>query len=111
MALPGVLRLKKNSDFKTVFTEGRFVSGRFLKLFYRPNQLLYNRIGCSIQKAKLKNLVQKNRLQRLIKEACLKNLNIIQGYDLVWVLQERKIILPTFRDVEDEVSSLLKRIV
>ena len=84
------------------------VKGKLLNLYFKPNSLSTNRVGCSIPNSRVKNLVQRNRLQRLIKEAYIKNSNIISGYDLIWTLRQGLSVSLSFKEVEWEVKLLIE---
>ena len=110
MALKRLLRLRKPSEFKSVYNDGKIARGKLLGLFFKPNGLSCNRTGCSIPGKKVKSSVHRNRLRRLISESCMKNSEIISGYDLVWVIQHSVPVSVSFKEVDEEVAGLLKRV-
>lgn len=77
-------RLKKNSDFKPVYSKGRSFATKILVMYYRPNRLSVNRIGFSISK-KVGKAVVRNRIRRLIKENLREIFDIRSGYDIIFV--------------------------
>lgn len=77
-------RLKKNSDFKPVYTKGRSFATKILVMYYKPNNLSHNRIGFSISK-KIGKAVVRNRVRRLLKENLREIFDIRCGYDIIFV--------------------------
>ena len=59
--------LRNNREFQMVYNEGNSKANRYLVLYYRKNDLEYNRLGISVSK-KVGNSVPRNRIKRLIKE-------------------------------------------
>lgn len=81
--------LKKNQEFKKVYSKGKSVVNKYLVMYYLKNDLPYNRIGFSISK-KVGNSVTRNRVRRLMKESLrLSTINVKSGYDLVFIARVR----------------------
>ena len=82
--------LRKDKDFSAIYRRGKSVGDRYLVLFYRPNNLTYNRTGFLASK-KVGNSVKRNRARRLMKESyrhLLKNGVIPDGpthYDFIMI--------------------------
>ena len=78
------LRLKRSTDFKKVFKEGkRFPSPRFV-LYIRKNALPQARLGVSISKSHFKLATRRNRLRRIARELFRKDISRdFKGYDFV----------------------------
>lgn len=60
--------LRKQSDFSAIYNKGKSVGERYVVLFYRKNNLPYNRMGFLASK-KVGNSVKRNRARRLMKES------------------------------------------
>ena len=60
--------LRNNREFQMVYNEGNSKANRYLVLYYRKNDLEYNRLGTSVSK-KVGNSVVRHRLTRLIRES------------------------------------------
>ena len=60
--------LKKNSDFKDVYTRGKSYANKYLVMYVLENDLSKNRIGISVSK-KVGNSVVRHRVTRLIRES------------------------------------------
>ncbi|MGN0383179.1 MAG: ribonuclease P protein component [Eubacterium sp.] len=75
--------LKKNSDFKKVFDNGKSVANRYLVMYVLSNDTNRNRIGISVSK-KVGNSVVRHRITRLIRESYRLNINMFNsGLDMV----------------------------
>ena len=75
--------LKKNSDFKNVYTHGKSYANKYLVMYVLENDLGKNRIGISVSK-KVGNSVVRHRLTRLIRESYrLKEEKFQCGYDII----------------------------
>ena len=75
--------LKKNRDFKQVYSAGRPAVNGVLRLYARPNGMDQNRLGLSVGK-KTGNAVKRNKVKRLIREAYkIVEPSLKQGYDIV----------------------------
>lgn len=83
MLKPNVLRRKK--DFTTIYNKGKSIGEKYVVLFYRKNNLDYNRTAFLASK-KVGNSVLRNRARRLMKESYRElEKNLESGYDLIWI--------------------------
>ena len=77
--------LKKNSDFKIVYSHGKSYANKYLVMYVLENDLGKNRIGISVSK-KVGNSVVRHRVTRLIRESYRLHENIFNsGLDIVVV--------------------------
>ena len=77
--------LKKNSDFKLVYSRGKSYANKYLVMYMLENNLGKNRIGISVSK-KVGNSVVRHRVTRLIRESYRLHENIFNsGLDIVIV--------------------------
>ena len=75
--------LRNNKEFQMVYNEGKSKANKYLVLYYRKNDLEYNRLGISVSK-KVGNSVVRHRTTRLIRESYRLNQdNLKTGYDMV----------------------------
>ncbi|AQS57759.1 ribonuclease P protein component [Desulforamulus ferrireducens] len=80
--------LKKNADFKSVYSKGISAANRYLVLYKLPSKGLGKRFGFSISK-KVGKAVCRNRLRRILKEICRLNLDrFANGYDYVFIVRQ-----------------------
>lgn len=115
-------RLKKMKDIEILMKQGRFVGGKLLtvKIWkinpdkfprrnYSKDDLL---IGFSIGKKISKSAVKRNFYKRKIREAVrllLKEKEILPGA-MVMIIAKSEIKEATYKEIETEVSLLLKKI-
>jgi len=77
--------LKKNDDFRSVYSLKNSVAGRYLVLYVKKNCLDINRLGISVSK-KVGNSVVRHMIRRLVKEAYrLNEEKFHKGFDLVFI--------------------------
>ena len=80
--------LKKNSDFKNVYTRGKSYANKYLVMYVLENNPGKNRIGISVSK-KVGNSVVRHRITRLVRESYRLHENIFNsGLDIVIVARK-----------------------
>ena len=80
--------LKKNSDFKYVYTRGKSYANKYLVMYMLENNMGKNRIGISVSK-KVGNSVVRHRITRLVRESYRLQENIFNsGLDIVIVARK-----------------------
>jgi len=62
-------RLRKPSEFRRVYAEGRRFEGRFVTIFVTASESECQRLGITASKKAVGNAVQRNRAKRLLREA------------------------------------------
>ncbi|MDD2553681.1 MAG: ribonuclease P protein component [Desulfotomaculaceae bacterium] len=101
--------LKKNMEYKQVYSRGKSFVDRYLVVYYLSNNLDFCRFGFTVSK-KIGNAVTRNRVRRLLKEACRLNNNVFTGgFDLVLVAR-RGIVDLDYRRVEESLLKLIKKV-
>ncbi len=79
--------LKKNQDFRCVYSNGRSCADRYLVMYILKNHTSGNRLGISVSK-KVGNSIVRHRLTRLIRESYrLNETNFSNGLDIVIVVR------------------------
>lgn len=77
--------LKKNADFRKVYSSGNSKANRYLVMYIKENGMQKNRIGISVSK-KVGNSIVRHHLTRLIRESYRLNEEMfLRGYDMVIV--------------------------
>ena len=100
--------LRKKSDFDSMYKRGKSVGDRYLVLFYRKNNLPYNRTGFLASK-KVGNSVQRNRARRLMKESYRHiQSGLPTGYDFI-IIARNTISGKKCMEVERSLMSAFRR--
>jgi ribonuclease P protein component len=100
--------LKKNKEYRNVYSRGKSVADRHLVLYFLANNLDFCRFGFTVSK-KVGNAVVRNRIRRLLKEACrLNSTSFKGGFDLVLVAR-RSMAGLEYRQVEESLLKLYKK--
>ena len=101
-------RIKKNSQFRFIYSRGKSYSNDKLVLYIFRNKKNINRIGLSVSKKVGKSVVR-NRIKRLIKESYRLNKNMYKtGYDLIFIARGKSKDAK-FTDIEKSVIYLMKK--
>ena len=99
--------LKKNSDFKNVYTHGKSFANKYLVMYVLENDMGINRIGISVSK-KVGNSVVRHRVTRLIRESYRLHENIFNsGLDIVIVARKSTFDVG-FTEIESALLHLSK---
>ncbi|NLM14083.1 MAG: ribonuclease P protein component [Epulopiscium sp.] len=94
--------LKKNFQFKIVYTKGNSIANRLLVMYRLKNGKDINRLGISVSR-KVGNSVVRNRITRLIRESYrLHEENIKLGWDIVIIAR-----IPSKESDYHEISKAL----
>lgn len=100
--------LKKQKDFRNVYSKGRSVADPLLVLYVIGNNSDTNRLGISVSK-KVGNSVVRHRITRLIRECYRLNEEKVQpGHDLCFIARAGA-AGKDFKSIERSVLNLLKR--
>lgn len=104
--------LKKNKDFKQVYSQGKSYANRYLVMYVLKNNTERNRIGISVSK-KVGNSVIRHHLTRLIRESYRLHEDMFDsGLDIVVIARTTARDI-TYREAESALLHLggLHRIV
>ncbi|MEE0691597.1 MAG: ribonuclease P protein component [Lachnospiraceae bacterium] len=100
--------LRKKSDFTAIYNKGKSVGDKYIVLFYKKNNLPYNRKAFLASK-KVGNSVKRNRARRLMKESFrLTEFKIPQGYDFIFIARNT-IVNAKCAEVKKSLESALRR--
>lgn len=103
-------RLKKNYEFRQVYTTGKSRAAKYAIIFYRKNNRGICRLGVVVSKKVGKSVVR-HRLKRLYKEA-FRHLKVQgkmeKGYDIIITARKGTAALK-FAEVMEELTELLKK--
>lgn len=100
--------LKKNYQFRYVYSRGRSIANRLLVMYSIKNGTEGNRFGISVSK-KVGNSVVRSRITRLLRESYrLSEKNIQSGYDIV-VIARGSANGASYKEVESALLHLLRK--
>lgn len=99
-------RLTKREDFSLVYSKGLYVGQDGLAIKYLHSDQSVSRIGFSIGKNFSKKAVQRNRVRRILQEACRLNIEVLKpGLDIVVMTK------PEYKDTDfKKTAEILKKI-
>lgn len=91
--------IKKNNQFKYIFSNGKSFSGKILRIIYINNNKKNNRLGICVNRD-IKNIPLKNKSKRLIRES-FRKISLKQGYDIIIVWRTIDTDFPYYEVFED----------
>ena len=101
-------RIRKNTEFRTVYRRGKSFSNPSLVLYIYKNGKDINRCGISVSK-KVGKSVTRSRVKRLIGESYrLNNEGLKIGYDLVFIARNPS-NSKNYKEIEIALKNLLKK--
>jgi len=101
-------RIRKNTEFRTVYRRGKSFSNLLLVLYIYRNGKNINRCGISVSK-KVGKSVTRSRVKRLIMESYrLNNEELKTGFDLVFIARNPS-SGKNYKEVENALKNLLKK--
>lgn len=99
-------RLRKNSEFKKVYQQGKSVPSKFVVLYFKQNRRQKTRIGISVSK-KIGGSVVRSRAKRILREAVRHHLGeLVPGVDII-LIARRAIKGIKSTEVEQSLVKLL----
>ena len=101
--------LKKNSDFRRLYSKGKSAVTPFMVVYCRRNRLGHNRLGVTVS-VKLGHAVVRNRARRRIRELYRTNEHrLLPGYDVVVVARAR-VIYGRYPELERSFLQLMRKL-
>ncbi|SDX47168.1 ribonuclease P protein component [Nitrosomonas halophila] len=86
-SLPKQQRLRKAIEFRAVLRSRTIFNGTFLRLYVKPTDSDYGRIGLIVAKRVERGAVKRNRVKRILREAFRRNQQAIAGLDCIFQLR------------------------
>ena len=102
------IRLRRTSDVRRVYDEGRSYTHRCMVLVVRPNGLDFSRVGVTASR-KVGGAVERNRAKRLLREAARRLYPRFGGGWDVMLIARTHILQLKEPQVEKALASLLRR--
>ncbi|MDR7871409.1 MAG: ribonuclease P protein component [Tissierellaceae bacterium] len=100
-------RLRKNMEFKKVYSVGKKIWNRNFILYIKKNKLDETRVGFTITK-RHGNSVVRNKIRRRLKESYRLNFdNVKTGYDLVFI-PKQNILDISYKELENSMVHIMK---
>ena len=100
--------LRRREDFSAIYKKGKSVGERYVVVFYKRNNLSYNRIAFLASK-KVGNSVKRNRARRLMKESYRHISNdLAEGYDYIFIARNT-IVDKKCADVKKSLESACRK--
>ena len=106
---PSRAKLIKTDDFSSVFNFRKRISGRFLAIHYRQNQLAWPRLGLVVAKKIARLSVQRNYMKRVLREQFRVRQQQLQPIDLI-VRPHRLFERADYHAIQQEFNDLIVRI-
>lgn len=104
------IMIKKNYEFKILFSKGKFYHGEFIHMYIKQTNQDINKFGIAVSKKQGK-AVKRNYIKRLIREN-YKNFesSIKTGTNILIVINKNKDIKDiSFKDIEENFLRTLKK--
>jgi len=103
--------LRRKSDFSTIYNKGKSVGEKYIVLFYKKNDLPYNRVAFLASKKVGKSVIR-NRARRLMKESYRELIESraikTVGYDFILIARKTIIDLKC-ADVKKAIEAAMKK--
>jgi|SRR3989344_760723 len=104
--LSKIHRLRKNTDFKAVFTKGRFAEDQFVKIKFYKNSINLTRFGFVVGLKFSKKSSFRNSIKRRLRAAVRVLLKEIKpGHDIV-IWPKNKTADAKYRELADALKNL-----
>jgi len=101
--------LKKNHEFKRLYSKGKSAATQSAVVYYRRNATAGNRLGITVS-TKIGGAVQRNLVRRRLKEIYrLNEEKLHEGFDIVVVARVKSRYVG-YRELESSVISLFKKL-
>jgi ribonuclease P protein component len=100
--------LKKNCEFRYVYSKGKPISNRLLVMYVLPNGMGFNRLGITVSK-KVGNSVVRNKVTRRIRESYrLADAKPAKGNDII-IVARTGTSTATYAGIDKALRQLLKK--
>lgn len=102
-------RLKKEKDFKEVFSKGRTVYSNPINIRFFWRDVNERRVGIIVSKKVSKKAVTRNRVKRVLREQMREKIERVQrGIDII-IIAKRDILKLNFKEINISLEEVLKK--
>ncbi len=104
------IMMKKNYEFKNLFSRGKFYYGVCIHMYIKKTNLKWNKLGIAISKKQGK-AVKRNRIKRLIRENYQYFEDAIPiGYNILIIMNKKKNIENiSYNDVHEDFIKIFQK--
>lgn len=107
--MAGIKIVKQNKDFRRTYARGASAADRSLILYVYSKQDQEKRFGFSVSK-KVGKAVVRNRVKRLLKEACRLNSGVFpDGKDYI-IIAKKEVVGEDLQTISTRILNLLQRL-
>ena len=99
--------IKKNYQFKYIFSKGESEYGEILKIIYIKNNKKNNRIGLCVNKD-IGTIPLKNRAKRLMRES-FRQISLKKGYDII-IMWKAKEVDKEYNAVFEDMKNTFRKL-
>ena len=102
--------IKKNYEFKNLFSKGKFFHGEYIHVYVLKNNCNFNKFGIAVSKKQGK-AVKRNHFKRLVRENYkILEPKIKEGYSVLFVGNKNKDISETnYYNIKENMEFALKK--
>ncbi|MFH1308467.1 MAG: ribonuclease P protein component [Patescibacteria group bacterium] len=101
-------RLKKKTDFDSVYKKGYTIAGKLVFLKVLKNKTQNSRFGFIVSKKVSKKAVIRNKIKRRLR-SIVKNIDIKNGIDVI-ITTNPEIVEKTYQEIKLEMEDLFKKL-
>jgi len=105
---PKDFRITKTKEYEKVYREGKKLTGKFVILHAKPNELDHPRLGITVTKKSGKAVIR-NRWKRMLREIFRKEKEKFPSFDMVFTAKKES-SLPSYQDLKEDVLKLIGRL-
>lgn len=101
--------LIKDSDFKEIFSRGKFLNDNLISLVFLINNLGFSRLAIIISSKVIKPAVKRNLIKRRLRHVW-QLLNIKSNLDVILIIKSKDILKEEFEKLKERINFLLSKI-
>lgn len=99
-------RLTKNSDFKRIFFNGKFLNDNLISFVYIINNLGFSRLAIIIPSKVIKSAAKRNLVKRRLRHVW-QILNTKNNLDVILIVKNKDILKQEFKELKEKIANFL----